>query len=85
LSNSDPEAEIKIAAMAQEIGEINRVVFKLGSLLQQARLAGELGGEVIFNQYSMVETPTFVDYLRSGWEISLVAAVDYTGSNGSYT
>lgn len=32
----------------------------------------------------MVETPTFVDYLRSGWQISLVAAIDYTGSNGLY-
>jgi len=26
--------------------------------------------------------PTFVDYLRSGWQISLVCAIDYTGSNG---
>ena len=33
----------------------------------------------------MVETPSFVDYLRSGWQISLVAAIDYTGSNGAYT
>lgn len=26
--------------------------------------------------------PTLVDYLRSGWSISLVGAIDYTGSNG---
>ena len=26
--------------------------------------------------------PTFVDYLRSGWAVSLVAAIDYTASNG---
>jgi hypothetical protein len=44
----------------------------------QKKIAGELGGEVTFNHYSMIETPTFVDYLRSGWQISLVAAVDYT-------
>jgi len=49
------------------------------------RLAGERGGELTFLSYQMIETPTFVDYLRSGWQISVVAAVDYTGSNGEYT
>ena len=29
--------------------------------------------------------PTLVDYLRSGWQISMVAAVDYTASNGAPT
>lgn len=51
----------------------------------QKKIAGEMGGEVTFTHYSMFETPSFVDYLRSGWQISLVAAVDYTGSNGPYT
>lgn len=27
--------------------------------------------------------PSFVDYLRSGWQISLVGAIDYTQSNGN--
>ena len=27
------------------------------------------------------QKPTFVDYLRAGWAISLVAAIDYTSSN----
>lgn len=25
--------------------------------------------------------PSFIDYLRAGWQISLVGAVDYTASN----
>jgi len=29
----------------------------------------------------MVEKPSFVDYLRSGWGISLGVAIDFTGSN----
>lgn len=30
------------------------------------------------------ETPNnFVDWLRSGWEISQVVAIDYTASNGN--
>jgi hypothetical protein len=31
------------------------------------------------------EIPNFVDYLRSGWGISLAVAIDYTGSNGTPT
>ena len=27
--------------------------------------------------------PTFLDYLRSGWAISIVGAIDYTASNGN--
>ena len=26
--------------------------------------------------------PSFIDYLRSGWQMTLVAAIDYTSSNG---
>lgn len=32
LSNSDEEAEIKIAAVTQTAGEVNRVVFKLNTI-----------------------------------------------------
>ena len=33
--------------------------------------------------FDVVQKPGFVDYLRSGWQISLVAAIDYTASNGN--
>lgn len=29
--------------------------------------------------------PNFLDYLSSGWTISITTAIDYTGSNGNYT
>ena len=32
-------------------------------------------------KFDVVQKPTFVDYLRSGWAVSLVAAIDYTASN----
>lgn len=31
----------------------------------------------------IVEIPNFIDYLRSGWGISLMVAIDFTGSNGA--
>jgi hypothetical protein len=34
------------------------------------------------DKFELRVLPTFVDYLRSGWSISFVCAIDYTGSNG---
>lgn len=36
----------------------------------------------MLNSFRLYSRPTFIDYLRSGWAISLVAAIDYTASNG---
>jgi hypothetical protein len=30
----------------------------------------------------VVVRPNFIDYLRSGWGISMAVAIDFTGSNG---
>jgi len=42
------------------------------------------GGQtsLVVDNFSVFQRPTFVDYLRAGWSVSLVAAVDYTASNG---
>jgi hypothetical protein len=35
-----------------------------------------------FDQFTIVERPSFVEYLRSGWNINMTAAIDFTASNG---
>jgi hypothetical protein len=40
--------------------------------------AGRLQVEYI----NLVEKPSFIDYLRSGWQINLHVAIDFTASNG---
>ena len=35
-----------------------------------------------FVAFELVEKPSFVDFLRSGWQIGLTFAIDYTASNG---
>lgn len=30
----------------------------------------------------MIQTPNFIDYLKSGLQLNLVVAIDFTGSNG---
>ena len=39
-------------------------------------------GLMTIDNLSVIEKPTFVDYLRSGWQINLHIAIDFTGSNG---
>ena len=47
----------------------------------QTTLDGQAGASLVFNRFDIFIQPSFVDYLRSGWQISLVAAIDYTASN----
>lgn len=43
---------------------------------------GTHAGTLFFNDFRVIENPNFVDYLRSGWQISLSVAIDFTASNG---
>ncbi len=40
------------------------------------------GGNLIVDQFTVIEMPNFMEYLRSGWCINLSVAIDYTASNG---
>ncbi|CAI2363354.1 unnamed protein product [Moneuplotes crassus] len=39
-------------------------------------------GTMTFDKFQLIQRPTMVDYLRSGWIISLSVAIDFTASNG---
>ena len=41
-------------------------------------------GQLIAESVEGVETVAFLDYLRSGWGMSLCCAIDYTASNRPY-
>ena len=38
-------------------------------------------GTAVFEQFDLVEVPTFVEYLMGGWQISFAVAIDFTASN----
>lgn len=40
-------------------------------------------GSVILENITYIEKPTFIEYLRGGLQLNLIAAIDFTGSNGS--
>lgn len=39
-------------------------------------------GSCKLNDFNVVYVPSFTEYLRSGWNIKLHIAIDYTASNG---
>lgn len=40
-------------------------------------------GQAELKSFDLIEVPSFVDYLRGGWQISLAIAIDFTASNGN--
>lgn len=42
----------------------------------------QAAGVLNIEQFSIIEKPTFIEYLQSGWQINLCVAIDYTASNG---
>ena len=40
------------------------------------------GATLVVDNFQVRVKPSFVDYLRSGWQVSLTVAIDYTASNG---
>ena len=44
---------------------------------------GKAAGEIQFNEKSLTTKAEFIDYLRGGVQLSLITAIDFTGSNGN--
>ena len=37
---------------------------------------------MVIDDLKVIDKPTFLQYLQTGWGISLAVAIDFTGSNG---
>ena len=84
LCNSDPKARIRFIyrnlTTQQEFNAFNTTLEDLQA--GRTTLNGVVNTNLIIEGFQVRIRPGFLDYLRSGWQISLVAAIDYTGSNG---
>lgn len=49
------------------------------------KVQGQNGGTLTVSEQEIATIPSFLDYLRGGWFISMNVAIDYTGSNRAYT
>jgi hypothetical protein len=84
LCAGNKSARIRFVILTRERRELHSVTTTVddivgGSLIHQA---GE-GCSVQISDFEIYVKPTFVDYLRSGWGLSLANAIDYTASNGN--
>lgn len=50
---------------------------------KQVRGTGNAKSVIEFENFKCYERKSFLEYLRSGWNVSFVAAIDYTASNGN--
>ena len=83
LCNADKSARIKLALVGRSGQRFNEAITTVNDLMQgRTTLQAGNNTTVVVDQFQVFVRPTFVDYLRSGWAVSLVAAIDYTASNG---
>lgn len=88
-SNKDLPIQFKVINRTgdndREIGScvttLNEMASKKEFELTNARNKQRIAGTINIEKLNVVEVPTFVDYLRSGWGISLSVAIDFTLSN----
>ncbi|CAI2364003.1 unnamed protein product [Moneuplotes crassus] len=63
-------------------GSVRQMVDQVGVEHSIIKKQGNPYGTMTFSRFDYIEKPTMVDYLRSGWKISLSVAIDFTASNG---
>ena len=88
LCNADYDVQLRFA-LVMTVDDVSRVFASFDATLSQltqsggnATLNGPEGSTIQFTNTEIFTPPSFVDYLRAGWQISFVAGIDYTGSNG---
>ncbi len=42
---------------------------------------GKKSGEIQFLKFEIIEKPSFVQYLKSGWKVNFIVGIDFTASN----
>lgn len=84
LCNNNKDAPIKFGIVNSSGKEINAVQTTIHELEGGKRsFKGKSGASLSFLEFCVEKRPTFLNYQRAGLKISLVAAIDYTSSNGS--
>ena len=73
---------IKFAAVTRKGKEINSVVTTVNALEEHKILTADYGSKFALQSFEIFEKNTVDEYLERGWSVELVAAIDFTASNG---
>lgn len=66
----------------QVIVTLSKLLTSTNHRFELRNLQNAVVGTLSFDNIRILEKPSFVDYLRSGWYINLACAIDFTASNG---
>jgi len=85
LCNDNRDARIKFVLVNPSSNFVFHEAITSVKALEEGKTTLECGhgGSLRFDNFKVMEKPHFTDYLRSGWQIGLTIAIDYTASNHS--
>jgi hypothetical protein len=79
-SQISTEKRILYGQIVLSIDDINRNLEHRHILRSES---GKENGVIWFEDFKMIEKPSFVEYLKSGWLINLAVGIDFTASNAA--
>lgn len=84
LCNNNRDTNIRISVWTKRDKMLNQIQTTVGQIESGTQqFNGTEGAQAFISDWELIGKPNFVDYLRSGWGISICGAIDYTGSNGN--
>ena len=84
LCNNDRQARIRFDLSTAAGVDIHSAVTTVADLeAGKTTVNANNGCTAVFDEFTVFERPTFIDYLRSGWQVGMTVAIDYTQSNGN--
>ena len=84
LCNNNKDAMIRFSVWTRRDQMINEVQMSINQITDGGKsFNAKKDAQLILQDWEIYEKPQFIDYLRAGWGISIVGAVDYTASNGN--
>ena len=88
FASADEYCMVQVRLLVGDV-EVGHIMTS-AAMLQDKRIyevktpsGGKGQGTIEFMDFQLIEVPTFVDYLKGGWRISLAVAIDFTASNGN--
>lgn len=86
LCNNDRQARLKFCLVARSGQTLHTGICSIADLESgKTTLDVGNGATLVFDSFEVREKPTFMDYLRAGWQVGMTVAIDFTASNGPPT
>ena len=84
LCNNNLDQQIRFSVWDKQNKMLNAVTTTINQLeAGNHSYNGAGGANLVIINYRQFIRPSFLDYMRAGWQISVVTAIDYTASNGN--